>query len=476
MLELPSAEPVGEQWFKGNAMARRLAIWFVLGLIVVATAGGASAQTLEEALVKAYLNNPTLLSQRARLRAIDEQVPQALSNWRPDVSVTGSLGRQNVKTKANAKTPSVSWQFRSPASIGLDISENLYRGGRTNADTRRARNTVQAERAELLRIEQSVLLDGTTAFMSVVRDQAVLDLNINNEQVLTRQLEAAQDRFRVGEITRTDVSQAEARLARAKADRIGAEGDLQSSRATYRRVIGDLPGKLVQPSPLQGLPDALDQAIERASKNNPSVISASFEERAARDNADLVAGELKPTVTLDGSYALTDEASAKGSKSESVSITARLTVPLYQRGTVYSRVRAAKQSVGQARANLDAARRSAVEAGTRAWQDLATARAQIASFEAQVKAAEVALEGVQREAQVGSRTVLDVLDAEQELLDARVNLVRATRDETVAAFDLISAIGELSADGLRLPVQRYDFSAHYRAVWGRMWGGDPPVE
>ncbi|MBI4184597.1 MAG: TolC family outer membrane protein [Proteobacteria bacterium] len=454
-------------------MIRRLASASVVILAASLGWGGAAgAETLEEALVKAYQNNPTLQAQRARLRAIDEQVPQALSNWRPSVVARGSAGKQDVDTHANSDSGSVA-QVRTPAAVSFEVVQNLYRGGRTLADTRRARNTVQAERAQLRRIEQSVLLDSITAYMNVVRDQAVLDLNVNNEQVLARQLEAARDRFRVGEITRTDVSQAEARLARAKADRIGAEGNVQSSRATYRRLIGEFPDRPEAPKQLGELPASGEQAFQRASTSNPSVVSADFEGQAARDNVELISGEFLPTVTLEGTLSRNDDASAKDSEQDSAQILARLTVPIYQQGAVHSRVRAAKESVGQAMANLDAARRSAIESANRAWQNLETARAQIVAFEAQVKAAEVALDGVQREAQVGSRTVLDVLDAEQELLDARVSLVRVQRDEVVAAFDLRSAMGDLTAEALRLPVQPYDFDSHYQAIRNQWWGTEP---
>jgi outer membrane protein len=305
----------------------------------------------------------------------------------------------------------------------------------------------------------------------VVRDQAVVELNVNNEQVLARQLEAARDRFEVGEITRTDVHQAEARLSGATADRIKAEGDLQASRAAYVKVIGEAPGGLEETAPPTDFPAGLPQALTIALDENPSVISAEFNQAAARDNVDQVRGELLPSVDLSGSAARAFEASSETSRSDSYTGKVTLTVPLYQSGSVYSRLRQARQELASKRNLVGEAKRDAEEQVTRAWETLQSTKARIRSYDAQITAAEVALEGVQREAAVGSRTVLDVLDAEQELLDAKVNLVRAKRDELVASFDLKSALGRLTATALGLEVDVYDPAAHYGEVRGKWTGG-----
>jgi outer membrane protein len=283
-------------------------------------------------------------------------------------------------------------------------------------------------------------------------------------------LEATRDRFRVGEITRTDVSQAEARLAKATADRIKAEGDLKTSVAAYQSTIGSPPEKLQPPKQVSNLPTSLDEVVSLSSGRNPDVIYADYLERAAKDNVNLVFGELLPTVSLDGTAGRAWRSSAANSKTETIEGKVSISVPLYQAGEVDSRVREAKQTAGQKRLEAEQSRRTAIETGTKAWENLVSARARIESYGAQIKASEVALEGVTREAAVGSRTVLDVLNAEQELLDARVNLVKASRDEELAAYQVRSAIGTLTASHLNLPVKIYDKEKHYKDVRGQWFG------
>lgn len=438
------------------------------GLVTGLMAGAVNAQTLEDALVKAYQGNPTLKSERARLRATDEGVPQALSGWRPTVEVSGSYGfaRSNASATGGNKVGEV----REPITGSLTITQNLYRGGRTLAATEQAENNVKADRARLADTEQSVLLSVVTAYADVVRDQAEVELNISNERVLQRQLEATGDRFRVGEVTRTDVSQAESRLARARADRIASEGSLTDSRAAYANAVGEAPALLKPAKPLDQLPGSLSDAIELAKRNNFAVSQARSIERSAQNGVRSVIGELLPNLSLNGALESSRETANDRNESEDVSLIARVTMPLYASGSVTSRVREAKQIVSQRREEFNQAVRTAIEAATDAWQTLQTGRAQIRAFSAAVKAAEIALEGVREEANVGSRTVLDVLDAEQELLDARVGLVRAMRDELVATYQLRQAVGEATAEKLGLPVALYNVEKHYREVRGKWWG------
>ena len=434
--------------------------------------GEVKAQTLEDALTAAYLNNPTLLGQRAKVRATDEQVPQALSNWRPSISLSGSISRSI--TTNTARTFGGQNQIRTPRGADLNISQPIYRGGRTFAAIREAENTVQAERARLTETEQDVLLATATAFLNVFRDEAVLKLNINNEQVLKRQLEATHDRFEVGEITRTDVHQAEARLAGANADRIDSEGKLEASRAAYRNVVGQpAPRNLKAPMAPAGQPETQAEANKAAALDNPAVLSAEFERKALLDNVDEVRGELRPSVSLNFNLSRDWENASNTNISREEAITASVTIPLYQQGEVFSRLREAKQDVAEQLQAIDQVRRDAVENATRAWKSLVTARARVKSFKAQNAANMVALEGVEREAQVGSRTVLDVLDAEQELLDSRVAHVSAQRDELVAVFELKAAMGRLTAKKLKLPVKAYDPNDHYRKVRDKWFGGSP---
>jgi TolC family type I secretion outer membrane protein len=433
--------------------------------------GAAGAMTLSEALAAAYNNNPTLLSQRAALRATDEQVPQALSGWRPTVQAVGTLGGGWSDTNTSDLTGGGE-RSSVPRSVQLQVSQPVYSGGRTIAATARAENLVRAERARTVAVEQQVFTDTVTAFMDVLQNQAVLELSINNEQVLRRQLEAANDRFRVGEITRTDVAQSESRLALAISDRIQAENNLEASRAAFQRVVGEPPGLLATPAERPALPANRQEALTLSAQNNPNVISALFTEAAAREAVRQVRGELLPDLRIVGNVQRAEDQTVSGRITDSASITAQVTVPLYEAGSVYSRTREAQQTVAQRRSQVDEARRTAVQQGTTAWETLQSNRARVESLRSSIRAAEIALEGVQQEAAVGSRTVLDILNAEQELFNARVNLVRAQRDQLVSEFQLAAATGRLTAADLNLPIELYDVDKHYQAVRNKWIGFD----
>ncbi|BAE51049.1 TolC family outer membrane protein [Paramagnetospirillum magneticum] len=434
--------------------------------MVVAASTPAMSETLEEVLASTYSSNPTLLARRAKLRSTDEGVPQALSNWRPTVSLTGSVGRGSYDNN----TLSPYSMSRTPRTQALTLSQPLFRGGRTLAATAQAENNVLSERAQLAATEQTILLAAATAYLNVVRDDAVLKLSINNEQVLRRQYEATEERFKVGELTRTDVSQAEARLAKATADRVAAEGNLQSSRANYVNNVGRPPEALVTPAQPPALPQSLDDVTSTALAANPTVVSADFTHAAAKDGVDLVFGELLPTVSLSADISRNFETSTRENSSTAREVLLNVSVPLYESGSVYSRVRASKHTAGQRRIEADQARRDAVETGTKSWETLQAARAQARSYQAQIKASELALAGVREESKVGSRTILDVLNAEQELFDARVNLVKAQRDVLAGAYQVKSALGQMTAQGLNLPVAVYDPTKHYDDVRGQWFG------
>lgn len=433
-----------------------------LGLALSATAP-ASAQTLSEALALAYQTNPTLAADVDALRSTNEQLAQAQSGFRPSATASADFGFAYSDDGTDDDT-------LNPRSIGIDVSQPIYRGGRTLADIERARNVIRAQRGVLKTTEQAVLLEAVTAYMDVVRERAVLDLNINNESVLERQLQATRDRFDVGEVTRTDVSQAISRLSRATSARINADGSLASSVASYERVIGATPEDLDFPDMVPVLPTSLDESIAMAEAQNPAVTIAQFNERAANASVDLTSGELLPTVDLVGSVRRSLDRTSDGSRSTDASIIAQLAVPLYQSGSVYSRVRAAKHTANQQRVLIEESRRSSIEQAISSWEGLQAAQASTESFVREVEATRVALDGVQQEALVGSRTVLDVLDAEQEFLDAQVNLVSARRDEVVAAFQLLASVGQLTAADLQLPVEIYDVDADYDRTDGRFFG------
>ncbi len=459
------------------------AIGAIVGVVAGLLLAGApaSAQTLTEAFAYAYTNNPQLLAQRAALRATDENVPQALANWRPTVNFTGSAGRERAGEALGTAIPCGPSGILTSGtcisnfvtkSVNLKLTQPIYRGGRTEAQTRQAINTVQAARAQTLAVETSVFQAVAQAYLDVVRDQTLVEVNRNNEAVLRKQLEATRDRFRVGEVTRTDVAQAESSLAQATATRISSEGTLEVSRAEYTRAVGHPPGRLVMPRERPVLPATRDEALSLSAKANPNVIAASFTELAARDNVDFIRGQLLPQVSIVGDLnrSIAPSVTLQGAREDTASVMATLTMPLYEGGAVYSETRQAEQTVGQRRSQVDDARRSAVQTATQNWETLQAARAAIASFGAAVRAAQIALEGTQQEALVGSRTVLDVLIAEQQLFTTQSQLVTAQHDAALAEFNLAAATGRLIAPDLKLPVRLYDMERHYKAVKDKLIG------
>jgi len=431
----------------------------------------ADAENLREALAQTYETNPDLASERAGLRATDESVPQALSNWRPEVEIDLSYGLRQRKRDFNTSAADIK-NTDHLQSISLTISQNLFRGFRTVAESDNARNLVAAGRANLIDAEQTVLLEAVTAYINVVRDRVILSLRENNVLVLEQERQATADRFEVGELTRTDVAQADSRLAQALSERTEAQGNLNSSNANYVEVVGTAPGDLMRPALPAGLPASEEDAVQEAKTNNLAVVAQDFTERADRDNVDLVAGKLLPTLTLGGELKRNKDVLGADTITTEQSVTLSLTVPLYQAGNVYSRIREAKQSANRSLLQLAEEERQALESARQSWADLTSASSRIVSGDAEVAAQEIAFEGVQQEAQVGSRTVLDVLDAEQELLDSRVDLIVAQRDEIVAAYQVLQAIGRLTAQDLDLPVAIYDPTRNFRDVEHRLFGSD----
>ena len=440
--------------------------WVLAALICLHTSWlsqPANSQTLVEALASAYSTNPGLLAQRADLKSVDEGVPVALGNWRPNVQLSGDIEREFNRNNTRL-TEGEKDQIRTARNVQLLVTQPLFRGFRTVAEVNQAENNVLSKRAALIGVEQDLLLNAATTFLTVLENQSVLDLNVRNEEVLRRQLEATVDRFRVGEITRTDVSQAEARLAGTTAARLKSLGDLKISKAGYVNVIGEAPGKLITPKALSDLPKNLEEAKVLAGKEHPDIISANLTSRTAQENVKVKRGELYPTLNMVGTLKRDWESVNNDSQVSSGEVRLDLTVPLYQKGTVISGLRKAKIDAGKSKIDLENTRRTVLENVENAWESLRSAQAQIKSFKAQISAAEIALEGVQREASVGSRTVLDVLDAEQELLDARVSLVGAQRDEVVASFQLKEATGQLTAKNLELPVTLFDPTSYYNKI------------
>lgn len=429
------------------------------------------AEGLVDAMADAYAGNPRLLAARAKLRATDENVPLALSGWRPSISTAADLGLEN--TDRFLPTGRTTNSFGIPADLKMTFSQPLFRGFRTTADTERAENLVLAERARLIATEQAVLFDAVSAYMNVVRDRALLDLSTANVEVLRKQLQATEDRFRVGELTRTDVAQAQSRLQRSIADQVTARGALTTSIANYVNVVGHEPGDLKFPADLTGLPKGEAQAIEAARSGNPNVIAADYDLRAANKSVDLVRGELYPSLSLNGTMVFAGDLNPDPTtETLTETVTATMTVPLYLAGSVYARLRGAKQTASQRLQDLANAQRVAVEGATSAWEGLQTALATVVAFEAEVRALEIAYEGVQEEARVGARTTLDVLNAEQELFNGRVNLVRVRRNAVVSSYQVYSSVGRLTAKELGLPSSTFDPTEYYNRVRNRWAGAD----
>jgi TolC family type I secretion outer membrane protein len=297
----------------------------------------------------------------------------------------------------------------------------------------------------------------------------VLDLALNNEERLSRQLEATRDRFEVGEVARTDVAQAEARLSRARADVEQAKADLASSRAFYERVVGEPPAELQEPKILADLPKT--EAETRAfAAQNPDIVAATFDLYAARDDVDVNFSDLLPSLDLQGQLEYADQPTAQTEWGRTAALGLNLSIPLYQGGGEFARVRESRQRVRQRRDQLETAHHSVQELVTASWERLLAATAAIDAFRAEVRANQIALEGVQQEALVGARTVLDVLDAEQELFTSQVNLVRASREEILASYQLKLAVGQLTVEGLSLPVQAYNPETYYDLNRTRLFG------
>jgi outer membrane protein len=434
------------------------------------TAVIATVNTLDGALIQAYQNNPQLNAQRASVRATDENVPQALSGYRPRVSATIQVGEQYTDVTSRQfvnQQPIYNQQSgtMTPQTYSLNSSYTAFNGFQTGNRTRQAESQVFAARETLRVTVQTVLLDAVTAYMNLLRDSAILDLQRRNVEVLQEQLRQVRDRFNVGEVTRTDVAQSESRLAAGRSSMLTAESNYTTSRAVYRRIIGVDPGRLSPGTPVDRFsPRLLGHAIAVGEQENPSVRAAMYGIDVATLQVKIAEGVLYPVVTLNGSVTESRESSLNTLRTFQATAQAQATIPIYQGGAEYSQIRQSKETVGQRRLELAGNRDQARSNVVQAWGQLEAAKAQIQATQAQVAAAEIALNGVREEARVGQRTTLDVLNAQQELVNARVSLVTAQRDRVVASYALLSSVGRLSPATLGLPVSIYDPMVHYQQV------------
>jgi outer membrane protein len=439
----------------------------------------ASAETLESALSRAYTGNPTLDAQRAAVRATDENVPIALSGFRPNVSLSASAGSSYATGEAGSiLSGGGTAKYREglfPRTVGLQVSQNLFNGFRTANSTRQAESQVLGSRETLRTTEQNTLYNGAQAYMNVLRDTAILDLQRNNVEVLEEQLRQTRDRFNVGEVTRTDVAQAESRLAAARSQVAVAQANLQTSIATYRQVIGVEPRQLAPGRPVDRLvPGTLAASVQIGLIEHPAVISALHAVDAAELQVKVAESALAPTLNLVGQVANSYDQQVTSDNSLSASIVAQLTVPIYQGGAAYAQIRQAKETAGQRRIEAEVTRDQVRASVISAWGILESAKANVQSAQAQVAATEVALTGVREEARVGQRTTLDVLNQQQELLNARVSLITAQRDRVVASYAVAQAIGRLTSQSLALNVAQYSAKQHFDQVKDLWWGVRTP--
>lgn len=418
----------------------------------------AQADTLEEALAAAYQSNPNLLAARAELRGTDESVSQALGGYRPEV--TGEVGGGYVSGRSSSDT--LTSDSGATGLAQLSVRQPIYNYS-TSHTVSQAEHSVQADRAHLKSVEADVLTQAVQAYAGVAYAQTVLEATTSNARILQGDLDSAERRLKQGALSDADVSQAETSLASAKAKQAQAEADLSTARQTYASVIGNMPGTVKMPDAPTGLPATKDEMFA-ALEANPDIVAAQFAERAAAQGVDAHLGSKLPSVDLEGR-----------AQPEASTALVVVRIPIFD-GTTDSQVRQAKELVGQRRSELEAQRRTVQQSAAEAWNQFQAAKANIAAFEAQLKSATRAADGVRRQELLGLRTISDVTTAQQQVLDASVSLVGARRDALVTGMRVLAAVGRLDAEGLNLNVTPYDPNAHYKEVRGKWWGLGPELK
>ncbi len=442
---------------------------------VALTAGAARAETVGGALVKAYLNNPDINTQRAAVRVADEGVPEANAGYLPSVSAQGNYAIERLSGNLSSLSGGGGGSQNAtlhPRGWGVTANETIFNGMRTTNSIRQAESKVLGAREQLRNTEQNTLLSGVTAYMDVLRDTAILDLDNNNVQVLQEQLRETRDRFTVGEVTRTDVAQAEASLASANATALSAVSTLEASVARYRQVIGDQPTSLAPVKPIaRPLPKTLPEAISISQVEHPAIVGALHGVDSALLQIKIAEGALYPTVSVTGS--VTNQFDANGFPGLHIldgEVLGQVTIPIYQGGAEYATTRQAKENFSQQELTVDSERNQVRQAVVATWGANQASVGVVRAARAAVSANEVALAGVREEAKVGQRTTLDVLNAQQALLNARVQLVSAEHDAVVNSYSLLSAIGRLNVPTLALAVDEYDPRVHFNQVKSKWIG------
>ncbi|GBQ68961.1 secretion system type I outer membrane protein TolC [Ameyamaea chiangmaiensis NBRC 103196] len=430
--------------------------------------------TLQQALATAYLGNPSLREERAMLRSTDEQVPTALAGWRP--TLTGQMALTYYEGVNNytgqADVPGYYRTYASPGYMATaTVTQPLYSGGKTTASTHQAVNKVMAERAKLIATEQQVFAQVVSAYVAVVQDEQTLQLNINNEKVLQSQLRATQRRFQEGELTRTDVAQAGAALASATATRQQSEGTLQTAQATYLQIVGVAPPPNLEPPQPLILPVGSEKdAVQQSLDNNPNIINALFTEASQKDAVAVAIAAIMPKVSAELAYMRGVNQGLGHQFNENKYGEIIFQVPVYQGGSEYAAVRQARQQAQAAHDEVMVQRRSAQQLASSNWQQLMSYRAALVSNRAAVSSNVVALDGVERQAIVGTSTTLEVLQQQETLLQSQIALVQSLGNLVNASYQVAAAIGRLTAVDLKLDVPLYDEKAYYKAVKDRLWG------
>ena len=447
---------------------------FLSGLFVFSPS--LSAQSLSESLVMAYESHPDIQAARADLRALNESIAIARGSQRPTVSLSVETGYEKQESNLDSADRS-----RADTTGALSLSQTVYDSGAMNASTDQAEANVRSGRSALQEAEQAVFLNTVTSYMDVARDQAVVELRQKNVARLTRQLEATNDRFELGEVTRTDVAQAQSSLSQARADLVNARGQLEISRNDYEQHVGARPAGSLSTTPdiTLALPENREAALEMALANNPTIHNAAHSYRSARQQIEIRRAGLLPSATVSSSLTREDNSVARGSRGTGASLGLTFSIPIYQAGVAEAQLRQSRSSAAAAGHRLQTARRQITSQVTSAWERYVSSLSVIQATQEGLEASRIALEGVEQESQVGARTVLDVLNAEQEVLDDEVALVRAKRDSIVARFQLVQATGGLTFNALNLEainaaINPYDPDVHYMQARDRFsgWGDE----
>jgi len=434
----------------------------VTRILLAAAASGATltsanvavAESLNDILTVAYRTNPTIRAERAQYRATKELKAQAWAGALPSATASASIEHLD-QTNTSAFSGDGDFDFE-PRSAGVSVEQPVFTGFRNLNAIKQARSRVRAGGARLISVEQQVLQNAANAYFQVLRDTKVYEANLENVKVLLRQQDEAALRFEVGEITKTDVAQAEARLAGARAQLASAQAQLAVSRSSFREIVGEAPGTLEENPELPDIPESEEQAQNFARVYAPAAVAARETEEASRRQIAIAKGVLLPSVSLTARYQYAEEPSFFVNNDEQFAYGAQASVPIFQGGLNYSRIREARALNDADRQRIEEAERGVKADVTAAWEQLVAARVTITSAEAQVEANTLALEGVRRENQVGARTTLDVLNAEQELLNATVSLANAERDERSAVFALLASAGVLTLDAVEVPIEQGD--------------------